>query len=103
MTVSPYFLQVGGRFFDIALNNMNNRGRVSLCGAISTYNIEGDAPKGIFSLLSTVNGHIMLAWSVYTIPKIKLLCNLSCLKARFRLLCNKLSMAQPPEPRFKAA
>ena len=28
--------------------------------------------------------------------------NLRCLKARLRLLCNKLSTAQQPEPRFKA-
>ena len=37
----------------------------------------------------------------YAIPKIKLLRNLSCLKARFMLLRNKLSTAQQPEPRFK--
>ena len=36
----------------------------------------------------------------YTILK-KLLCNLHCLKARLRQLCNKLSAAQQPEPRFK--
>ena len=29
----------------------------------------------------------------YAIPKIKMLCNLYCLKARFRLLCNELSTA----------
>ena len=39
----------------------------------------------------------------YGIPKIKMLCNLRCLKARLRLLCNKLSTAQQPEPRFKIA
>ena len=32
----------------------------------------------------------------YTILKIKMLCNLCCLKVRLRLLCNKLSMAQRP-------
>ena len=31
-----------------------------------------------------------------------MLCNLCCLKARMRLLCNKLLTAQQPEPRFKA-
>ena len=30
-----------------------------------------------------------------------MLCNLSCLKARLRLLCDKLSIAQQPEPRLK--
>ena len=39
----------------------------------------------------------------YAIPKIIMLYNLSCLKARFRLLRNKLSTAQQPEPRFKTA
>ena len=39
----------------------------------------------------------------YAIPKIKLLCNLRCLKARLSLLCNKLSMVQQPDPRFKTA
>ena len=37
----------------------------------------------------------------YAISKIKMLCNLRCLKARLRLLCSKLSTAQQPEPRFK--
>ena len=39
----------------------------------------------------------------YAIPKIKMLRNLSCLKARFKLLRNKLSTAQQHEPRFKTA
>ena len=29
---------------------------------------------------------------LYPIPKIKMLCNLPCVKARLRLLCNKLSV-----------
>ena len=29
--------------------------------------------------------------------------NLRCLKARLRLLCNKISRTQHPEPRFKTA
>ena len=37
----------------------------------------------------------------YAIPKIKMLCSLCCLKARWRLLCNKLLMVQQPEPPFK--
>ena len=39
----------------------------------------------------------------YAIPKIKMLCNLCCLKTRLRLLCNKSSTAQQPEPRFETA
>ena len=42
-------------------------------------------------------------WTKYVISKIKMLCNLSCLKARFRLLRNTLSTSQQPEPRFKTA
>ena len=40
---------------------------------------------------------------LHAIPNIKVLCNLRCLKERLRLLCNKLSMVQRPEPRFKTA
>ena len=36
----------------------------------------------------------------FAIPKINMLCNLCCLKTRLRLLCNKSSTAQQPEPRF---
>ena len=31
----------------------------------------------------------------------KMLCNAGCLEARLRVPCNKLSMAQQSEPRFK--
>ena len=40
-----------------------------------------------------------LAWSDNR--TLDILNNLSCLKTRFRLLRNKLSTAQQPEPRFK--
>ena len=39
-------LQVGGEFFETALFAMNEFGRVSVCGSISSYNVE-DPPKGI--------------------------------------------------------
>ena len=39
----------------------------------------------------------------YAIPKKKMSCNLRCLKARLRLLCNKLSTAQQPEPHLRTA
>ena len=32
---------------------------------------------------------VMVLWFQYAIPKIKILCNLHCLKARLRLLFNK--------------
>ena len=47
-------LQVGGTFFDTVVGLLNHRGRVSLCGAISLYNIEGAPPKGKAIVLSIV-------------------------------------------------
>ena len=38
------YLQVGGEFFETVLTNMNEFGRVSICGAISLYNLD-DPPK----------------------------------------------------------
>lgn len=39
---SPCGMQVGGKFTSEALPHMADRGRVLVCGAISTYNSEGD-------------------------------------------------------------
>ena len=39
----------------------------------------------------------------YAILKIKMLCNLGCVKARLRLLCLKLLTTQQLESRFKTA
>ena len=39
-------MQVGGEFFETVLANMNEFGRVSVCGAISLYNTE-EPPKGM--------------------------------------------------------
>merc|ERR1712048_194260 len=36
--IDCFFDNVGGEFFDTAMGNMNRFGRISLCGAISTYN-----------------------------------------------------------------
>ena len=36
-----YTLQVGGDFFTVVVSNMNEFGRVSICGAISQYNTTG--------------------------------------------------------------
>ena len=35
-----YFMQVGGAFSSVVIKNMNLRGRVGVCGAISQYNEE---------------------------------------------------------------
>ena len=41
-------LQVGGEFFDTVVHQMNQFGRISVCGAISTYNV-ADPPKSKFN------------------------------------------------------
>ncbi len=38
------------------MEQMNQRGRVSLCGAISMYNTEGESPKGNSSFLLDLKG-----------------------------------------------
>ena len=48
--------------------------------------------------------HFIQNLNQYSTSKIKILiCNLRYLKARLRMLCNKLSTAQQPESRFKTA
>ena len=42
---SVQYTKVGGEFFETVLYAMNDFGRVSVCGSISTYNVE-DPPKG---------------------------------------------------------
>ena len=43
-TSSGHLIKVGGEFFEVVLSNMNEFGRVSICGAISLYN-ETEKPK----------------------------------------------------------
>ena len=40
MCCIPALAQVGGDFFDAVLPLMNEFGRVSICGAISQYNLQ---------------------------------------------------------------
>ena len=55
----------------------------------------------LYFMIQVVRDNNYLFSDRYAIPKIKMSCNLCYLKARLRLLCNKLSIAQQPEPRFK--
>lgn len=49
--VDVYFENVGGAHLDAALPRMNLRGRISVCGMISTYNGGGDGVRNLFNLI----------------------------------------------------
>jgi len=49
--VDVYFENVGGAHLDAALPRMNVRGRIPVCGMISTYNGDGEGVKNLFNLI----------------------------------------------------
>ena len=49
--IDVYFENVGGAHLDAALPRMNVRGRVPVCGMISTYNGGGEGVTGLFNLI----------------------------------------------------
>ncbi|MFT4934134.1 MAG: NADPH-dependent curcumin reductase CurA [Pseudoalteromonas distincta] len=49
--IDVYFENVGGGHLDAALPRMNVRGRIPVCGMISTYNGGGEGVKNLFSLI----------------------------------------------------
>ena len=49
--IDVYFENVGGGHLDAALPRMNVRGRIPVCGMISTYNGGGDGVHGLFNLI----------------------------------------------------
>jgi NADPH-dependent curcumin reductase CurA len=49
--IDVYFENVGGAHLDAALPRMNVRGRIPVCGMISTYNGGGDGVHGLFNLI----------------------------------------------------
>lgn len=49
--IDVYFENVGGAQLDAALSRMNVRGRIPVCGMISTYNGGGEGVKNLFSLI----------------------------------------------------
>ena len=49
--IDVYFENVGGAHLDAALPRMNLRGRIPVCGMISTYNGGGEGVKNLFNLI----------------------------------------------------
>ncbi len=49
--IDVYFENVGGAQLDAALPRMNVRGRIPVCGMISTYNGGGEGVKNLFSMI----------------------------------------------------
>ena len=49
--IDVYFENVGGGHLDAALPRMNVRGRIPVCGMISTYNGGGDGVRNLFNLI----------------------------------------------------
>jgi NADPH-dependent curcumin reductase CurA len=49
--IDVYFENVGGGHLDAALPRMNVRGRIPVCGMISTYNGGGDGVRNLFSMI----------------------------------------------------
>jgi NADPH-dependent curcumin reductase CurA len=49
--IDVYFENVGGAHLDAALPRMNVRGRVPVCGMISTYNGGGEGVRNLFALI----------------------------------------------------
>jgi NADPH-dependent curcumin reductase CurA len=49
--IDVYFENVGGAHLDAALLRMNVRGRIPICGMISTYNGGGQGVNGLFNMI----------------------------------------------------
>jgi len=49
--IDVYFENVGGAQLDAALPRMNLRGRIPVCGMISTYNGDGEGVRNLFNMI----------------------------------------------------
>ena len=50
--VDIFFDNVGGKTLEAAISNMNHRGRMVLCGAISGYGVAPYGPNNLFELVT---------------------------------------------------
>ncbi|KAL5703461.1 2-alkenal reductase (NADP(+)) [Ranunculus cassubicifolius] len=56
--IDIYFENVGGKMLDAVVLNMNNHGRISVCGMISQYNLE--KPQGVENLFCLITKRIKM-------------------------------------------
>jgi NADPH-dependent curcumin reductase CurA len=58
--IDVYFDNVGGDHLEAAIGALNRHGRVALCGAISHYNVAGEAPNGPRNLSLAIGKRLTL-------------------------------------------